>query len=272
MADQHPQDYRLRLRAMSHQASTLDGEHNPAAALRAYEQVLAAAAQLTPDADIRMLQARTERDIAGALQALGDKRAALEHQRASLRIFQGLLEDSPTNTRFRLETSWTYTETAWLEHEFHDERAALADFDRALQLLRAIAAADPGNQLARLEIGKLEMTASETVEHAVSPQQAAANLRDALSIFNETLTLDPTNDDARVHVAQANLNYGTLQTRMAHGDCAAGLEAYRRALAAASAVKDDYPATSVFDMRKVRAEVERRISSCRPSIAKQDLR
>ena len=272
MANRHPQDYRLRLRFLSHQAGTLDGEHNSAAALHAYEQVLAAASQLTPDTDIRMLQARTERDIAGALQSLGDKRGALDHQHESLRIFQGLLADSPTNTRFRLETSWTYTETAWLEHEFHDERSALADFDRALQLLRTIAAADPGNQLARLEIGKLEMTASETVEHAVSPQQAAANLRDALSIFNETLTLDPTNDDARVHVAQANLNLGTLQTRMAHGDCSAGLDSYRRALAAASAVKDDYPATSVFDMRKVRAEIQKRISSCRPVLSKQDLR
>jgi hypothetical protein len=116
------------------------------------------------------------------------------------------------------------------------------------------------------------MTASETIERAVSPQQAAANLRDAISIFNETLTLDPTTDDARVHLAQANFNYGTLQTRMAHGHCSAGLDSYRRALAAASVVKDDYPATSVFDMRKVRAELEKRISSCRPVVSRQDLR
>lgn len=266
LAKRHPQDQALRLRALSSEAVTLQGEHNPAAARQALENVLAAIHRASPDPDLRLLQARTERDLAEELQALGDKHAALEHQRAALNIFKELLATSPVNTRFRLETSWTYTETAWLQHEFHDERAALADFNHALDLLRANAAADPGNQLARLEIGKLEMTASETVEHAVSPRKAAENLRDALSIFRETLRLDPTNDDARVHVAQSEFNYGTLLVRMAHGSCSAGIDAYQRALAAASAVKHDYPATSVFDMRKLRVDLQNRIASCRQPI------
>lgn len=265
IAKRHPQDKAVHLRALSSEAVTLEGEHDPAAALQALDQVMAAIRLTPPDPDLRLLQARTERDIAEQLQALGDKQAALGHQRAALTIFQGLLATSPVNTRFRLETSWTYTETGWLEHEFHDERAALVDFDRAMDLLQAIATADPGNQLARLEIGKLKMTASATVEHTVSPQKAAENLRDALSIFTEALRLDPTNDDARVHVAQSEFNYGTLLTRMA-GSCSAGIDAYQRGLAAASAVKHDYPATSVFDMRKVRTDLQKRIASCRAAV------
>jgi hypothetical protein len=100
---------------------------------------------------------RTERSVAEQYQALSNMRAALNHHRSALRILQGLLAESPANTRFRLETSWAYTETAWVEHEFHDERRALGDFNRAMQLLRAMAADDKTNQLARLEIGKLEL-------------------------------------------------------------------------------------------------------------------
>jgi non-specific serine/threonine protein kinase/serine/threonine-protein kinase len=267
VAARHPEKYSLRLRALTSVANTLDGEHNPAAALKAYEKVMDAASHAPSDPDTRLLLARTERNIAEELQALGDKRAALDHQRAALRIFQALLATSPGNTRFRLETSWAYTETGCVEHEFHDERGAMADFDRAMQLLRDMAAADPRNQLARLEIGKLEMAAASTVELAVSPQRAAENYRDALSIFAEALKLDSTNDDVRVNMAQGEFFYGDLQVRMAHGRCSAGIDSYRRALETASAVKDDYPATSVFDMRKLREELQRRLAACGPASA-----
>ncbi|HWE84129.1 MAG TPA: protein kinase [Terracidiphilus sp.] len=264
MAKRHPGDRRLALRCLLTAATTIDGEHDHPAALAAYQQVMTAARAAPPDSEIRLIEARTERDIAEELQALGNNAAALDHQRASLSIFQDLVAAAPANTRFRMETSWTYAETAWLEHEFHDEPAALADFDKGMALLRAISAVDPGNQLARLEIGKLEMTSSETVELALSPRQAAEDLRDAISIFAAELRLDPTNDDARVHLAQSEFNYGALLTRMARGDCSAGVEAYRQSLAAASAVKDDYSATSVFDMRKLRAALLKRLSSCHP--------
>lgn len=264
MSARHPEDSKLRLRALSMAATTLDGEHNDTAALRAYEEVLAAAGRAPADADTQLLQARTERNIADELQDLGDKRAALEHQHAAQRILEGLLATSPSNTRFRLEASWTFAETGWLEHQFHNEHVAFADFNRGMQLLRAITVADPGNQLARLEIGKLEMTESETMELAVNPHRAAEDLRDAISIFSEALTLDPTNDDARIHMAQSEFMYAKLLIRMAHGECSAGTEAYRRALEMASAVKDDYSATSVFDMRKLREELHRRLAGCRP--------
>ncbi len=195
-------------------------------------------------------------------------RAALDHHHAALRIFQTLLASSPDNTHFRLETSWAYTETGWVEHELHDEHAALADFDRAMQLLRAMAAADPRNQLACVEIGKLEMTAAPTLELAVSPQRSAESLRDALSIFAEGLKLDSTNDDVRVNMAQGELSYGDLQVRIDRGHCSAGIDYYRRALATASAVRDDYPATSVFDMHKLREQVQGRLSACRSESAK----
>ena len=75
--------------------------------------------------------------------------------------------------------------------------------------------------------------------------------------------MDPTNDDARVHVVRSELLRGDLQVRMAHGTCAAGVESYHRALAAAAAVKDDYPATSVFDTQKLRTELQARVAACR---------
>lgn len=268
LAASHPRDLSLRLRAMTSVADTLDGEHNAAAALKAYEAVLAVATQAPSDSGTQLLQARTERSIAEEWQALGNMRAALNHHRAALRIFQSLLATTPANTRFRLETSWAYGETAWVEHGFHDERAALADFNRAMQLLRAMAAADPSNQLARLEIGKLEMTESETVERAESPRRAAEGLRDAMSIFAEALKLDPTNDDVRVHVAQTQLMYGDLQVRMAGGHWSAGIDAYHQALEMASAVKDDYPATSVFDMRELREELQSRLAACKSESAR----
>ncbi len=264
----HPENSSLRLRALTSVADTLDGEHDPAAALKAYQTVLDAARQAPPDSDTRLLQARTERNIAEELQALGDLRAALEHQRAALRIFQVLLAASPGNTRFRLETSWAYTETGCVEHEFHDERGALADFDRAMHLLREMAAADPRNQLARLEIGKLEMVAASTVELVVSPKQAAANYREAESIFGDALKLNSTNDDVRTNMAQGEFFYADLEVRMAGGRCSAGIDSYHRALETASAVKADYPATSVFDMRKLREELQRRLAACSSAPAK----
>jgi non-specific serine/threonine protein kinase/serine/threonine-protein kinase len=262
LAARHPEKTILRLRALTSVADNLDGEHNPAAALKAFEKVMDAASQTPSDPDTRLLQARTERAIAGELQELGDMRAALDHQRAALRIFQALLAASPGNTRFRLEASWAHSETGWVEHELHDERGALADFDQAMKLLREMAAADPRNQLARLEIGKLEMTAADTEELAVGPQRSAESLRDALSIFAEALKQDSTNDDVRVNMAQAEFSYGNLQVRMAHGRCSAGIDSYRRALETASAVKDDYPATSVFDMRSLREELQPRLAAC----------
>lgn len=262
MAARHPEDYSLRLRAMTSIANTLTGEHNPAAAVEAYRQLLVAANNAPTTIDTRLLQARTRRDMAEELQALGDMRAALDQHRAALAILQGLLADSPANTRFRLETSWAYTETGWVEHEFHDEHAALEDFDRAMELLRAMVAADHGNQLARLEIGKLEITAAETVELADSPARSAENLREALSIFAAVLALDSTNDDVRVNMAQGQLTYANLRVRMAHGNCSAGAEEYRRALSTASTVKDDYPATSVFDLRKLRQALQSKIAAC----------
>ena len=267
-AARHPEIYSLRLRSLASVANTLDGEHNPAAALKAYGKVMDTANQTPSDPDTRLLQARTERNLAEELEALGDKRAALDHQRAALRIFQALLTSSPDNTRLRLETSWAYTETGCVKHEFHDERGALADFDRAMQLLRDMAAADPRNELARLEIGKLEMVEASTVELAVSPKRAAENDRDALSIFAEALKLDSTNDDVRVNVAQGEFFYGDLLVGMAHGHCSAGIDHYRQALAMASAVKDDFPATSVFDMRSLRAELQRRLATCGSASAK----
>ncbi len=261
VAARHPEKDSLRLRALTSVANTLDGEHNPAVALKAYEKVMDAASKAPSDPDTRLLQA-PERNIAEELQALGDMRAALDHQHAALRIFQALLATSPGNTRLRLETSWAYTETGCVEHDFHDERGALADFDRAMQLLRDMAAADPRNQLARLEIGKLEMVAASTVELVASPKRAAENYRDALSIFGDALKLDSTNDDVRVNMAQGEFFYGDLQVRMAHSQCSAGIDSYRRALETASAVKDDYPATSVFDMRKLREELQRRLAAC----------
>ena len=268
MAARHKEDYKLHLRALTTVAATFDGEHNPPAALHAYQEVLTAAAKAPADADTRLLQGRTERQMADELQAMGDKHTALAYHKAALAIFQDLLAASPTNTRFRLESSWSYAETGWLEHEFHDERAALADFRKGLQLLRAIATADPRNQLARLEIGKLEMTASETVELAVSPQRAAEDLRDAISLFSESMKLDPTNDDARIHMAQSEFMYAKLQVRMAHGECSAGMDAYRRSLKMASTVKDDYSATSVFNMHQLREELRRRLASCTSSPAR----
>ena len=262
MAARHKDDYNLRLRALTTVAATLDGEHNPPAAFHAYQEVLAALSEAPASIDTRLLQARTERQMADELQAMGIKQVALEHQKTALAILQDLLAASPTNTRFRLETSWSHAETGWLEHEFHDERAALADFNEGLRLLRAIAAADPRNRLARLEIGKLEMTASETVELAVSPHRAAEDLRDAISIFSESLKLDPTNDDARIHMAQSQFMYAKLQVRMARGQCSAGVPAYRRSLEMASAVKHDYSATSVFDMHQLREELQRKLTDC----------
>lgn len=262
MAALHPEKYSLRLRALTAVADTLDGEHNFTAALKAYEAVLDAVSHAPSETDTRLLHARIERDIAGELQDLGDMRAALDHKRAALQIFQALLAASPDNTQFRLEASWAYSETGWVEHELHDEHGALTDFDRAMQLLHDIAAADPRNQLARLEIGKLEMTAADTVELAVSPQRSAESLRDALSIFAEALRLDSTNDDARVNLAQGEFSYGDLQVRMAHGRCSAGIDSYRRALETASAVKDDYPATTVFDMRDLREDLQKRLTAC----------
>jgi len=137
-----------------------------------------------------------------------------------------------------------------------------------MQLLRDMAAADPRNQLARLEIGKLEMVAASTVELVVSPKRAAENYRDALSIFADAQKLDSTNDDVRVNMAQGEFFYGDLQVRMAHGHCSAGIESYHRALNAASAVKDDYPATSVFDMRKLREELQRKLVACSSASAR----
>jgi eukaryotic-like serine/threonine-protein kinase len=269
MAVRHPEDIRLRLRALIAVADTLDGEHNPSAALKAFQDVLSAAQRLPSDPDNRLLQARTERAIANQLQALGSMREALDHQRAALRILQELMTSSPVNTRFRLETSWSYTETAWMEHEFHEERAALADFDHAMQLLRAIAAADPGNQLARLEIGKLEMTEAETLERAASPRRSAEALRDALHIFADALKLDPTNDDVRVHIAQSELTYGDLLVRMDHqNNWCAGADAYRKGVQMASVVKDKYPATSVFDLRKTLGVLHQRLAACGLAIRK----
>jgi tetratricopeptide (TPR) repeat protein len=262
MAARHPEDNSLRLRALTAVADTLDGEHNPSAALQAFEAVLIAASRLPSSPDLQLRRARTERSIAEQFQALGNKRGALDHQLAALRILQELLASSPVNTRFRLETSWSYTETAWMEHEFHEEGAALADFDQAMELLRAIAAADPGNQLARLEIGKLEMTEAETLELATSPRRSADALRDALDIFAAALKLDPTNDDVRVHIAQSELTYGDLLVRMADHNWCAGAGAYRTGLEMASAVKDKYPATSVFDLRKVVVLLRQRLDAC----------
>lgn len=262
MAARHKDQPMWRLRALTAIATTFDGEHNPAAALKAYQDVLAAAAQVTSNPETLLLQARTERDVAEEWQALGNKQEALDHQLAAQQIFQVLLAASPDNTRFKLESSWTFTETGFLEHDSHNERAAMADFSRGLQLLKSIASADPGNHLARLEIGKLEMVASTTEELAVSPRRASEDLRDAIAIFSDTLNQDSTNDDVRIHLAQSEFMYGDLQVRMAHGRCSAGIGAYRRALGMASGVKEDQSATSVFDMRKLRVELQKRLSAC----------
>jgi tetratricopeptide (TPR) repeat protein len=268
MAMSHPDDTKLRLRILFSVAQTLDGEHKAAEALKAYQEALRSVAQVPADPEVRLLQARIERDIAEEVQALGDKHSAFDHQRAALRIFEELLKGSPLNTRLRLETSWSYTETAWLEHDFHDDRAAFSDFDKAMRLLRTITAADPGNQLALLETGKLELTEAPTVERASGPRPAARVLRDAVSIFDAALKIDPTNDDARIHMAQTKLSYGDLQVRMAHGDSCSGAESYHEALAAASSVKDDRSATSVFDMQKTRDAIYQRLAACKTSQAK----
>ena len=113
----------------------------------AYERVLAPAleyhaAEPANDGIARML-ARTHSALAEVLHALNDVPGALKHHREALRINLERLARAPGATQAKLDVSWNYSETGWLEHERHQEVAAVADFDRALALLRSIAATAP---------------------------------------------------------------------------------------------------------------------------------
>jgi non-specific serine/threonine protein kinase/serine/threonine-protein kinase len=262
----HPDDRKLRLRALSAEAYTFDEERDWPRARATYERVLALAlgyhaAEPANDWAARML-ARTHSALAEVLRALGDVPAALKHHREALRINLERLARAPGATQVKLDVSWNYTETACLERERHNDVAAAADFDRALELLRSIVSADPNNQLARVEVAKLEMVSAPTLDASGKPQRAIAALRDAIGIFSAALERDASNADARMHLAEAWSNLGDLYGRIQRGNCALRADAYRHASAAIAAVKSDHPAGAIFNMGELRIHVAAQLNNC----------
>ena len=266
LSGRHPDDRALRLRALSTAAYTLDEERDWPRARVAYERVLVLARELysaepANDWAARMLT-RTHSALAEVLNSLQDVPAALEHHREALRINLARLARAPGTTQLKLEISWNYTQTGYLERERHNDVAAAADFDRALELLRSIVSVDPNNQLARVEVAKVEMVSAPTLYACGKPQRAVAALRDAIGIFSAALVRDTSNDDARMHLAEAWSNLGDLYGRIQPGNCALRTDAYRHASAAIAAVKSDYPEGANFNMGELRIHVNAQMNDC----------
>ena len=266
LSARHPDDRALRLRALSAAAYTFDEERDWPRARVAYERVLVLARELysaEPANDrIARTLAQAHSALAEVLNVLQDVPAALQHHREALRINLERLARAPGTTQLKLEVSWNYTETGYLERERHNDVAAAADFDRALDLLRSIVSADPNNQLARVEVAKVEMVSAPTLDASGKPQRAIAALRDAIGIFSAALERDASNADARMHLAEAWSNLGDLYGRIQPGNCALRTDAYRRASAAIAAVKSDYPAGAIFNMGELRIHVAAQLNNC----------
>jgi non-specific serine/threonine protein kinase/serine/threonine-protein kinase len=266
LSARHPDDRVLRLRALSAAAYTLDGDHDWPRARAAYERVLAPAleyhaAEPANDGIARML-ARTHSALAEVLHALNDVPGALKHHREALRINLERLARAPGATQAKLDVSWNYSETGWLEHERHQEVAAVADFDRALALLRSIVSADARNQLASVEVAKLEMAAAPALELSGDRKRAIATLRDAIGILSAALERDASDDDARMHLAEAWGELGDLYGRIRPVNCGLLSDAYHRAIAATAPLKADYPAGAMFDMGELRTRVAAQLNNC----------
>src|ERR1017187_7462967 len=266
LSARHPDDRALRLRALSAAAYTFDEERDWPRARVAYERVLVLARELysaEPANDrIARTLAQAHRALAEVLNVLQDVPAALQHHREALRINLERLARAPGTTQLKLEVSWNYTETGYLERERHNDVAAAADFDRALDLLRSIVSADPNNQLARVEVAKVEMVSAPTLDASGKPQRAIAALRDAIGIFSAALERDASNADARMHLAEAWSNLGDLYGRIQPGNCALRADAYRHASAVIAAVKSDHPAGANFNMGQLRIHVAGQLDNC----------
>ena len=266
LSARHPDDRALRLRALSAEVDTLDGEHDWSRARAAYERVLALALEYhaaEPANDwAAWMVTQTHSALAEVLHALNDVPEALKHHREALRINLERLARAPGATQVKFEVSWNYSETGWLEHERHEEAAAVADFDRALDLLRSIVSADARNQLARVEVAKLEMTAAPAVELSGDRKRAVAALRDAIGILSAALERDASDDDARMHLAEAWGELGDLYGRVRPVNCGLRADAYRRAIAATGPLKADYPAGATFDMASLRARIAAQRNNC----------
>jgi non-specific serine/threonine protein kinase/serine/threonine-protein kinase len=267
LSARHPDDRKLRLRALWAEVTTLDGEHDWPRARATYERLLALAleyhaAEPANDWAARMVT-RTHSALAEVLHALDDVPAALKHHREALRINLERLARAPSATQVKFDVSWNYSETGWLEHERHEEAAAVADFDRALDLLRSIVSADARNQLARVEVAKLEMAAAPALELSGNRRRAVAALRDAIGIFSAALERDASNDDARMHLAETWGELGDLYGRTRPVNCGLLSDAYGRAISATAPLKADYPAGAMFDMGALRTRVDAQLNNCK---------
>jgi non-specific serine/threonine protein kinase/serine/threonine-protein kinase len=265
LSARHPEKRDLRLRALFAEAYTFDEERDWPRARLAYERVLVLARELysTEPANDKIARtlAQAHSALAEVLNSLKDLPAALEHHQEALRINLARLARAPGTTQLKLEVSWDYTETGYLERERHNDAAAAADFDRALELLRSIVSADPNNQLARVEVAKTEMVSAPTLE-AGNRQRAVAALRDAIAILSAALERDSSNADARMHLAEAWSNLGDLYGRIQPVNCALRADAYRHASGAIAAVKSDYPEGAAFNMGELRTHVNAQMVGC----------
>jgi tetratricopeptide (TPR) repeat protein len=266
LSARHPEKRDLRLRALFAEAYTFDEERDWPRARLAYERVLVLARELysTEPANDKVARtlAQAHSALAEVLNTLKDVPAALEHHQEALRINLARLARAPGTTQLKLELSWNYTETGYLERERHNDVAAAADFDRALELLRSIVSADPNNQLARVEVAKVEMVSAPTLDASGNRQRAVAALRDAIGIFSAALERDTSNADARMHLAEAWSNLGDLYGRSQPGNCALRADAYRHASGAIAAVKSDYPEGAAFNMGELRTHVNAQMGGC----------
>jgi tetratricopeptide (TPR) repeat protein len=217
IAREHPETPCYRAAALWNDAYTLGGENRPAEAVVTYEKALAAnqeaLAREPGDAALIRNAARIQRNLAHAYQDSGHYDEALTHYREALRIDKERLAAAPGDTRTKMEISWDYTETGWIEHVRHREHEAEQCFVQALGLQEELFAADPQNLLARLEIGKLKLTAAPATEDAGDRALAIRYLQDATGIFQAALQRDPSNDDARFHLGWAWANLGDVYLR-----------------------------------------------------------
>jgi tetratricopeptide (TPR) repeat protein len=203
LAARHPDDPKLRVRAVWYRAETLSAGDDAKVALSAWEKAVSAAREAAdrdphdPEA-IHYLES-SYRNLGDARKNAGDLPGALESYRRSTAINERRVADDPAASQPKMDLYLDLVLSGWVSYRSGQVQSAVANYERAAHLLRGICASDPDDLRARLELAKLLITAAPAYQKLKREADTIARLREALGYLEWAMTRDPHNDDARVH-------------------------------------------------------------------------
>jgi serine/threonine protein kinase/tetratricopeptide (TPR) repeat protein len=147
--------------------------------------------------DYRVLLARTEIDLSGALAALGQPQEALAAARKATDLFRQLLAESPANMEYRLGMAKTYNGLAnRLRRGGRPEEIEKAYRD-AVSILRPLAAEYPAVSYPRLDLSITLSNLALLLKENGHVPEAEAMYHDALALTKRLAEDYPTVSDHR---------------------------------------------------------------------------